>query len=143
MPPFKLPNDNDILSLKDIIKHGPTIITSALISVFNLHHDMAQLVFEADNFPEISKGILREYMALAVNGQQIKFAELVESLMDIERYEQLKQKKFRMGRGGDIMSEERHHLCYGYTNITILYVLGNNVRSGDSYASCNLRSRQT
>jgi hypothetical protein len=63
-------------------------------------NDMAQLVFEADNFPEISKGILREYMALAANGQHIKFAELVESLMDIERYDQPKQKKVHMGRGG-------------------------------------------
>jgi hypothetical protein len=93
MPSFKLPNDNDVLSLKDIIKHGPTIITATLIDVFNPYHDMAQLVLEADNFPEISKVILREYMALAANGQQIKFAELVESLMAIERYEQPKQKK--------------------------------------------------
>jgi hypothetical protein len=100
MPPFKLPNDNDVLSLKDIIKHGPTIITSDLIGVLNPYHNMAQLVFEADNFPEVSKGILREYMALAANGQQIKFAELVESLMDIEMYEQPKQNKVRMGRGG-------------------------------------------
>jgi hypothetical protein len=120
MLPFKLPNDNDVVSLKDIIKHGPTIITAALIDVFNPYHDMAQLVFEADNFPEISKGILREYMALAANRQQIKFVELVESLMDIGRYEQPKQKKVRMGRGGGVMSFERHHLHYGYTNITIL-----------------------
>jgi hypothetical protein len=89
-----------IRKLKMKNDHGPTIITAALIDVFNPYHDMAQLVFEADNFPEISKGILREYMALAANGQQIKFAELVESLMDIERYEQPKQKKGRMGRGG-------------------------------------------
>jgi hypothetical protein len=39
-------------------------------------------------------------MALAANGQQIKFAELVESLIDIERYEHSKQNKVRMGRGG-------------------------------------------
>jgi hypothetical protein len=122
MPPFKPSNDNDILSLKDVIKHSPNTITAALIDVFNPYHDiMTQLVFEADNFPEISKGILREYMALAVNGQRIKFAELVESLMDIDIYEQPKQKKVHMGRGGGIMSEERHHLRYGYKNITILY----------------------
>jgi hypothetical protein len=42
MSPFKLPNDNDVLSLKDIIKHGPTIITAALIDLFNPYHDMAQ-----------------------------------------------------------------------------------------------------
>jgi hypothetical protein len=102
MPPFKLPNDNDVLSLKDIIKHGPTIIAAALIDVLNPYHDMAQLVFEAGNFPEVSKGMLREYMALAANGQQIKFAELVESLMDIERYEHRKQKNFRMGRWGGV-----------------------------------------
>jgi hypothetical protein len=41
--------------------------------------------------------------------------------MDIERYEQPKQKKARMGRGVGIMSEERHHLRYGNTNITILH----------------------
>jgi hypothetical protein len=106
--------------MKDAIKHGPIIITAALIDVFNPHHDMAQLVFEADHFPEVSKGILREYMALAVNGQQIKFAELVESLLDIKRYDQPKQKKVLMVRGVDVMSFERHHLHYGYTNITIL-----------------------
>jgi hypothetical protein len=74
----------------------------ALFDVFNNpYHDRApHLVFEADNFPEISKGILREYMVLAVNGQQIKFAELVESRMDIERYEQPKQNEVRMGKGG-------------------------------------------
>jgi hypothetical protein len=41
MPPFKLPNEKDVPSLKDIIKHGPTIITAALIDVFNPYHDMA------------------------------------------------------------------------------------------------------
>jgi hypothetical protein len=107
--------------LKDVIKHGPTIITAALIDVFNPHHDTTQLVFEADNFPEILKGILREYMALAANGHQIKFGELVETLLDIERYEQPNQKKVRMGRGRDIALEEIYHLRYGYTNITILY----------------------
>jgi hypothetical protein len=96
MPPFKLPNDSDVLLLKDVIKHGPTIITAALIYVYNPYCDMAQLVFEADNFPEISKGILREYTALAANGQHIKLRELVKTLLDIERYEQPKQKKFRM-----------------------------------------------
>jgi hypothetical protein len=99
MPPFKLPNANYVISLKDIIKHGLTIITAALIDVFYPYHDMAQL-FKADNFPEIPEGILREYMALAADGQQIKFTELVELLMDIERYEQPTQKKVRMGRGG-------------------------------------------
>jgi hypothetical protein len=58
MPTFKLPNDNDVLSLKDGIKHGPTIIT-ALIYVLNPYYDMAQLFFKADIFPEISKVILR------------------------------------------------------------------------------------
>jgi hypothetical protein len=107
--------------LKDVIKHGPTIITAALIDVFNPYHDMAHLIFEADNFPEISKGILREYMALVDNGQHIKFGELVETLLDIERYEQPKQKKVHMCRGGGVISEKRHHLRYGYTNTTILY----------------------
>jgi hypothetical protein len=60
-------------------------------------------------------------MALAANGQQIKFAGLVESLMDIERYEQPNQKKVRMGRGGGVMSFERHQLRHGYKNITILH----------------------
>jgi hypothetical protein len=46
---------------------------ATLIDVFNPYHDMAQLNFEANNFPGVSKGILREYMALAANGQQIKF----------------------------------------------------------------------
>jgi hypothetical protein len=115
MPPFKLPNDNYVLLLKDIIKHGPTIITAAFIDIFNPYHDTAQLVFEADNFPEVSKGILREYTALAANGQQIKFTELVQSLLNIERYDQPKHKKVRMGRWVDVMSFERHHLRYGYT----------------------------
>jgi hypothetical protein len=104
MPPCNLPNDNDVISLKDFIEHVPTIITAALIDVFNPYRDMAQLVFEADNFPEVSKGILREYMALSANGQQIKFAELVESLMDIERYEHPKKEKVLMGGGGVLCS---------------------------------------
>jgi hypothetical protein len=82
---------------------------------------MEQLVFEANNFTETSKGILREYMALAENGQQIKYGELVETLLDIERYEQPKKKKVCMGRGVTIVSEERNHLHYGYTTITIFY----------------------
>jgi hypothetical protein len=77
--------------------------------------------FRQTSFQKYQRGFLREYMALAVNGQQIRFGELVETMLDIERYEQHKQKKVRMGRGWNITSEERHHLHYGYTNIKILY----------------------
>jgi hypothetical protein len=60
-------------------------------------------------------------MSLEANGKQIKYGELVETLLDIKRYEQPKLKKVRMRRGVDILTVERNHLHYGYTNITILH----------------------
>jgi hypothetical protein len=50
MPPFKPPNDNNALSLKDIIRHGPIVTAAALIDIYSPYHDMAHLVFEASNF---------------------------------------------------------------------------------------------
>jgi hypothetical protein len=120
MPPFKLPKDKDVLSLKDSIKHGPIIITAALIDVYNPYHDMAQLLFETNNFAELSKGILREYMVLGAKGQQLKYGELAETLLDVKRYEQPKRKKVCQGRGVDLISDERQVLGYGYTNIKML-----------------------
>jgi hypothetical protein len=99
MPPFKPPNDNDALSLKDIIRHGPIVTTAALIDIYSPYRDMAQLVFDASNFDKKSKGILREYMVLRVKSQQIKYGELVEMHQDVEIYENSKQKNFCQGRG--------------------------------------------
>jgi hypothetical protein len=82
---------------------------------------MAQLVFEANNFAEISNGMLREYILLATKDRHIKYGELAETLLDVERYEQPKRKKVRQGREVDLMLEERQVHGYGYTNIQILY----------------------
>ena len=60
-------------------------------------------------------------MSLVANGHQIKYGELMEALVDVDRYEEPKQKKVRTGRGLYLMTEERHQLGYGATNIQMLY----------------------
>jgi hypothetical protein len=70
---------------------------------------------------KFQKSILREYMALVAKGHHIKYGELVETLLDIEIWEQPKRKKVCQGRWVDLMSEERQVLGRGYSNVQIVY----------------------
>jgi hypothetical protein len=115
-----LPKGDDILTANDIVKYGSMVFSSCHGDISSPYHDIAGIVYEADDFYTGIHSIIMACWKRASKGYKIKMDELIEYLLDVEEYSLPKVTKPRRARGPGM---KVYIKMYGYGNSTkaVLY----------------------
>jgi hypothetical protein len=81
-----LPKGGDILTANGIVKYGSMVFSSCHGDISSPYHDIAGIVYEADNFYIVLHSIIMACWKRASKGDTIAMDELIEYLLDVEEY---------------------------------------------------------
>jgi hypothetical protein len=68
------------------VKYGTVALAHCLLDRWSPYHDLAVIVYEADNFYQKAHTIVMRWWKRASIGDHITLEELVDALLDVEEY---------------------------------------------------------
>jgi hypothetical protein len=118
--PDKLPIADTVLDANDIVRYGTLALSHILTDHLSPYHDIACIIYQADDFYEVSHNIVMGCWKRASMGDVITMDEVLDSLLDVELYSLPNISKGRKSRGPG-MKEDRVKFGYGTSTKAILY----------------------
>jgi hypothetical protein len=115
-----LPKGGDILTANDIVKYGSVVFSSCHGDISSHYHDIAGILYEADEFYTVLHSIIMACWKRASKGDNITMDELLEYLLDVEEYSLPNVTKPRRARGPG-MKVDRIMYGYGTSTKAVLY----------------------
>jgi hypothetical protein len=94
-----IPKGDDVLSANEIVKYGSVVFSCGHGEKLSPYHDIAGIVYEAENFYTVLHNIIMGCWKRASIGENITMNELLEYLLDVEEYSLPKFTKPRRSRG--------------------------------------------
>jgi hypothetical protein len=102
------------------VKYGSVVFSSCHGDTSSHYHDIAAIVYEANDFYTVIHSIIMACWKRASKGEKITMDELLEYLLDVEEYSLPKVTKPRRARGPG-MKVDRIMYGYGTSNKAVLY----------------------
>jgi hypothetical protein len=86
MTPDDPPNANPVLDSNGIVKYGPSALSHILTDRWSPYHDIVGIIYEADDFYEVSHNIVMWCWKHASMGDVTTMDELQDYLLVVEEY---------------------------------------------------------
>jgi hypothetical protein len=84
--PDELPSADTVLDSNDIVKYGTLGVSHLLTDRWSPCHDIAGIVYEADDFYDVSHNIVMGCWKHAYMGDVVTMDELLDCVLDMEDY---------------------------------------------------------
>jgi hypothetical protein len=118
--PDELPSADTVLDANDIVGYGALALSHILANHWSPYRDIACIVYQDDDFYEVSHNIVMGCWKRASMVDVITMDEVLDSLLDVELYSLPNFSKERKPRGPG-MKEDRVTFGYGTSTKAILY----------------------
>ena len=115
-----LPKADAVLDANDVVKFGTVALAHCLADRWCPYHDLAGIVYEAEDFYQTSHSIVMRCWKRVSVGDRITMEDLLDALLDVEEYDLTKTTKHRKSRGPG-MKEDREAYGYGTSTKAALY----------------------
>jgi hypothetical protein len=77
------------LKAHDILSTGATALTTILLDYRHMYHNLVCIINEAEDFYEVSHGIIMAKFDDSCKGNAVTFDDMLESLVDVDAYRTL------------------------------------------------------
>jgi hypothetical protein len=102
---FDLPFADAVLKPHDVLSTGATALTTILLDYRHMYHDLVSIINKAEDFYEVSHDMSMAKFDDSCKGNAVTFADLLESLVDVDAYCLPKAKTRRKKRGEGVKED--------------------------------------
>jgi hypothetical protein len=86
---FDLPFADAIFKPHDIVSTGAKALTTIFLDYRHMYHDLVCIIFQAEDFYEVSRDIIIAKFDDSCKGNAVTFDDLLESLVNVDAYRTL------------------------------------------------------